>query len=484
MGRWSHTIALPEGGGPLFLSIAQALISDIRRGRLKPGDPLPGYRTLADNLQVSRNTVLAAYQELIAEGWVVSRPGGGSFVAEELPETLPSAPAAAAAEPAIGFDLEAPPEPPRSAQRQGREVLAAMSGVPDARLLPMAAMARAYRSAMARIAKEGPVPEDPKGHLRLRRALAAMLGSLRGMSVDPESLLVSRGSQMALFLIAQALLRPGDRVAVEALGQRRTWEAFERSGATLLPLEVDGEGVVPESLEARLAEGPLRALYLTPQHQYPTTVSLAAPRRARILELARRHRIAVIEHDYDAEFHYEGQPVMPLASEDRAGTVIFVGTLSKIFTPSVRLGFVHGPRPLIERLSELRNAVDHQGDPALELAMAELMEEGELQRHVHRMRRTYHERRDRFAAALGRELGGAVSFAVPPGGMAFWIGAERGIDVDAWALRALERGVAFRPAREFEFQRRALPFLRLGFTSLREGEIDEAALRLARALRA
>ncbi|HJW08101.1 MAG TPA: PLP-dependent aminotransferase family protein [Holophagaceae bacterium] len=477
-------MALPEGGGPLFLTIARALIDDIRKGRLRPGDPLPGYRTLAESLDVSRNTVLAAYQELIAEGWVVSRPGGGSFVADPLPETLPGIASRNAPTAPIGFDLEGPSEPAAHPLRRGREVLAAMSGVPDARLLPMAAMARAYRGAMARIAKEGPVPEDPKGHLRLRTALASMLSSLRGFPADPANLLVSRGSQMALFLIAQALLRPGDRIAVEALGQRRTWEAFERSGARLMPLPVDAEGLVPEALEQLLAQGPLRALYLTPQHQYPTTATLAEPRRARILALAQKHRFAIIEHDYDAEFHYEGHPVMPLAAADRAGCVIFVGTLSKIFTSSVRLGFVHGPRPLIDRLSELRNAVDHQGDPALELALADLMEEGELQRHVHRMRRTYHARRDLLAQALARELGGAISFGVPHGGMAFWIRAADGIDVDAWAVRALDRGVAFRPAREFEFQRRALPFLRLGFTSLREGEIQEAALRLARALEA
>lgn len=481
MGRWNHTIALPEGGGPIFLAIAQALIEDIRKGRLKPDDPLPGYRTLAESLQVSRNTVLAAYQELIAEGWVVSRPGGGSYISRTLPETLRGL-SSAPRDAAIGFDLDAPPEPFILPASQGREVLAAASGVPDPRLLPMAAMARAYRSAMERIVKDGPTPGDTKGHPRLRKALAGMLASLRGLTIQPENLLVSRGSQMALFLVAQALLRPGDRVAVEALGQRRTWEAFERNGAELVPLPLDGEGLDVDALEAALAAGPLRALYLTPQHQYPTTVTLSEDRRKRLLSLARRHRMAIIEHDYDAEFHFEGRPVLPLACADKAGSVIFIGTLSKIFSPSVRLGFVHGPRPLINRLSELRSAVDHQGDPALELAMAELMEEGELQRHVHRMRQTYHARRDILAESLRKHLPGALSFDLPSGGMALWIHAAEGIDVDAWAVRALDRGVALRPAKEFEFHRRSLPFLRFGFTSLREGEIHEAALRLARAL--
>lgn len=480
MGRWIHTLALPDKNGPLFLSITQALIEDIRKGLLKPGDPLPGYRTLAESLNVNRNTVLAAYQELIAEGWVLSRPGGGSFIATELPEPIGRQPSSQEA--TLGFDLDAPPKSAALPLRKGHEVLAAASGVPDPRLLPMAAISRAYRTAMERIAKEGPGPGDPKGHRRLREALAAMLGSLRGLSVQADNLLVSRGSQMAIFLTAQALLRPGDRVGVEALGQRRTWEAFERNGAKLVPLEVDGGGLVLESLEKSLAEGPLRAVYLTPQHQYPTTVTLSESRRGRLLSLARQHRIAVLEHDTDSDFHYEGRPVLPLASADRASNVIFIGTLSKIFSPSVRLGFIHGPRPFIDRLSILRDAVDHQGDPALELAMASLMEEGELQRHVHRMRQTYHARRDGLAQALHKHMGDAISFEMPAGGMAFWIQTAADINVDAWAMRALNHGVDFRPARDFDLRHRALPFLRLGFTSMRDSELNEAALRMAHSL--
>ncbi|HJW09927.1 MAG TPA: PLP-dependent aminotransferase family protein, partial [Holophagaceae bacterium] len=290
MGRWSHTITRPEGGGPLFLTIAGRLTEDIRSGRLHPGDPLPGYRSLAESLGVNRNTVLAAYKELIDEGWVRSRLGGGTYVADPLPEALRGLVKPPAERPPIGFDLDVPAEPLADPAWRRREVLAAASGVPDPRLLPMAAIARAYRGAMASLAKEDLSPEDPKGHIRLRQALAAMLSSLRGFPADPSNLLVSRGSQMALYLVAQALLRPGDRIAVEALGQRRSWEAFERGGAELMPLPVDEDGLVPEALEALLAQGPLRALYLTPQHQYPTTATLSEPRRARILALAGQHR--------------------------------------------------------------------------------------------------------------------------------------------------------------------------------------------------
>ena len=398
----------------------------------------------------------------------------------ELPEVLTHLPSSR--DSALGFDLEAPLERTSQPLRQARGFLAAATGAPDPRLLPMAAMGRAYRSAMERIAKDGPIPVDPRGHVRLREALATMLASMRGLSVPPEELLVSRGSQMALFLVAQALIRPGDRVGVEALGQRRSWEAFERSGAQLVPLTVDAEGVSPEAIEAALTLGPLRAIFVTPQHQYPTTVTLSESRRLRLLALAKTHRMAIVEHDTDAEFR-TGGPCLPLACADNAGTVIFIGTLSKVFSPSIRLGFVHGPRALIDRLAGLRSPIDHQGDLALELAMAMLMEEGELQRHVHRMRGSLSRRRDGLAGALRHHLGDAITFKVPSGGMAFWICAANGINVDDWAARALAQGVAFRPAREFNFHRETLPCLRLVFTSLRDREVQEVALRMSLSLK-
>src|SRR6185436_9732389 len=163
-------------------------------------------------------------------------------------------------------------------------------------------------------------------------------------------------------------------------------------------------------------------------HQYPTTVGLAAPRRLQLLSLAREHKIALIEDDYDNEFHYEGRPTLPLASADEAGVVVYIGTLSKILAPGLRLGFVAAPRPFIERLAALRMAIDRQGDQAVECAVAELVEDGELQRHARRMRRTYQARRDVLAENLVARFGKSISFALPAGGMALW--ARFDLDVD------------------------------------------------------
>jgi GntR family transcriptional regulator/MocR family aminotransferase len=209
---------------------------------------------------------------------------------------------------------------------------------------------------------------------------------------------------------------------------------------------------------------------------------LDAARRLKLLELARARRIAVIEDDFDFEFHYEGRPVLPLAASDRHAVVVYIGTLSKILAPALRLGFIVAPPALIERFAEVRLTIDRQGDQVVEAAVAELIEDGELQRHVRRMRRIYHGRRDALVAQLQRRLGGALSFTVPAGGMALWAQAAADIDVDAWAARALGRGVLFNSAARFAFDGRPRPALRLGFAALSEAELDEGVRRIAAAL--
>jgi GntR family transcriptional regulator/MocR family aminotransferase len=226
----------------------------------------------------------------------------------------------------------------------------------------------------------------------------------------------------------------------------------------------------------------LRAVYVTPHHQYPTTAVLAAGRRLALLELARAHRIAVIEDDYDFEFHYDGKPVLPLAGTDRDGLVVYIGTLSKILAPGLRLGFIVAPEPMIERVTELRMSVDRQGDHIVEHAVAELIEDGELQRHTRRMRRIYRQRRDALVASLRRHLGGALDFTEPPGGMALWARASAEIDVDRWAERALALGVYLHPPRRFVFDGQSPRALRLGFAALNEAELEAGVRRLASAL--
>lgn len=483
MGRgWQFAFAFDRRSSlPPFLQIARALTADIRRGRLRPGDRLPGSRELASAAGVHRNTVVAAYDELVAEGWVEARQGRGTFVARTIPEPATRATPRGDAARDAGFPVPGGPAVYRPPALP-RGVLNLTSGAPDARLVPARAIGRAIRRVLARRGASLLTYGDPEGHPALRAALAAMLASTRALPVGPDDVVVTRGSQMALTLVARALLRPGDVVAVERLGYRPAWEAFRAAGAVVVPVPVDAEGVDVDALEALHARTPLRAVYLTPHHHYPTTVTLPASRRLRVLALAQRERLALIEDDYDHEFHYEGRPVLPLASADPARVVIYIGTLSKVLAAGLRLGYVVAPRDLVEPITAVRSLLDIQGDHATEAAIAELIDDSELQRHMARVRRIYAERRHILADAFRRELGDRAELTVPSGGMALWVRFTPPVDTERWAQRSLERGVWWYTGRRYAFDQRPIPFARFSFAWLNERELPEAVRRMAAAL--
>lgn len=473
---------------PLFLQISRALAADIQRGRLRPGTRLPGSRTLANSLGVHRNTVLAAYAELSAEGWIESTPASGTFVARSLPSVKPRAfTSRADREPAslgrLGFELRTAQQPPADPDPPA-DALIMSGGIPDVRLVPIADLARAYRRALRESSRTVLSYGDARGELRLRAALAAMLAANRGLPVTADDVLITNGSQGALDLVGRALIAQGDVVAVEALGYRYASELFRRHGAKLATLPVDEQGLDVAALERLTESTPIRAVYVTPHHQYPTMVTMTASRRVALLALAQRKRFAILEDDYDHEFHYQGRPVLPLASADRAGVVVYIGTLSKILAPGIRIGYIVAPRPLLEHLATLRMYLDRHGDRAVQLAVAHLLDQGILQRHVRRARRIYHARRDVLAAELQRSLGDTLSFSLPTGGMAIWANVRRGVDCEAWVAEAFSRKVVIHPARRFALDGKPRPSVRLGFAALTESELVTAVHRLRSALRA
>jgi GntR family transcriptional regulator / MocR family aminotransferase len=471
---------------PLFLQIARTVVDDICRGRLKPGDRLPGTRTLARTLGVNRVTVLTAYDELAAEGWITVRAASGARVADDLPEPDLRHRRGAAprriAPTAAAYDLAPAPTVEYAPESMEKGLLVFGASAPDARLLPVEPLARAYRRVLRRSGAQALSYAQASGHPRLRAALASMLSTTRALACTAEQVFITRGSQMALSLVARAIVRPGDVIAVEDFGYRHAWESFRQAGATLVPVTVDRDGVDVAAFERLIASRRVRAIYVTPHHQFPSLVTLSAQRRVRLLELARLNRIAVIEDDYDHEFHYDGRPVLPLASLDRAGAVIYVGTMSKVLAPGLRIGYIVGPVDLLRAIEAHRKFLDIQGDHAVEAAVAELMEEGEVQRHVRRVRRHYQRRRDLLAELLRESAGDALSFSVPAGGIALWLQVI-GLDVDAWAARALKAGVFFQTARAFTFDRKPRPFARLGFASMNESELRVAVDRLCKAMR-
>jgi GntR family transcriptional regulator / MocR family aminotransferase len=471
-------------GTPMFVQLSEALANDIRTGRLKPGDPLPGTRALATLLRVHRNTIIAGYKELMAQGLVEARRGGGTYVSAQAPSTFEELDRSPAASREPTYPLPPPLRPlPLIFPPDPRTALILYRAAPDVRQFPTAALSRAFRNALRRHGRRLLNYGDPRGHEDLRRGLSNMLAYSRGLAVEAGNVMITRGSQQAIDLIARSLLSPGDVVVVEALGNPGTWSALKLAGAEMKPLPVDDEGLDVDALVALLEKHQVRAVYVTPHHQFPTNTVMSAARRKRLASLSLEHGFAIIEDDYDHEFHYEGRPVPPIAASADGGNVLYLGSLSKILAPGLRIGFLVAPAPLMERLVALRLASDMQGDAAVEYAIAKLFEDGELLRHLRRMRRVYERRRDALAAALVRRLGSALTFRIPNGGMALWAKAADDIDIPRWEQAGRKLDVLFKGAGMLDFAGRELQFLRLGFTYNDEEELAEAALRMARALK-
>ena len=444
----------------------------IEAGIWLPGTRLPSLRQQVAQQGVSLMTVLHAYELLESQGWIVSRERGVSRVAT----SARSPRASGERHERVAFPIEPPPEVDDESLPPGTLALAA--GRPDLSLFPIDELARAWKAALrhsrGRLLEYG----DPQGQIRLREALASYLSSERGLRTDASGIVLTRGSQQALYLTAAVLIRPGDRVAVERLGYPPAHEALRAHGATLVPIDIDKEGIDTDVLSRVAREGGLRAVYCTPHHQFPTMVSLSARRRLALLDLARRYQVAVIEDDYDNEFHFRGRPVPPLASRDSAGSVIYVGTLSKVLAPGLRLGFLVAPEPVVRAAVARRRIIDRQGDAATEAALAMLVEDGTLARHLRKMRRAYERRQEAAASAIEELLGGHVSFERPAGGLALWVRAS-GIDVACWQRRALREGVFFDRGDRYAVDQRPEPAMRIGFASLGEELLRQAVARLA-----
>lgn len=466
--------------GPLYRQVVAALVADIRRGRLPPGAALPGSRSLAAELGVHRNTVIAAYRELQADGWIDSASGRGTCVAAVLPSTRRREPRPAGPAYALAPFIDAPPTRPVATLHLGH--------LPDPREAPRVALARAYRRALARDADRVLDYADRRegalafGHPRLRAALAGMLTRERGVVASEADVLVTNGSQMAIHLAARALVTAGDVIAVEAWGHRPVFATLRATGAELVPVPVDREGVDVDALAQLCAQRRVRAVYVTPRHQHPTGAVLSAARREALLRLARTHALAVIEDDFDGEFVFEGPTVRPLAADDRDGAVVYIGSLSKDLAPGVRVGFAVAPAAMLQRMASWRGSIDRQGDHGLHAAIAELIDDGDLRRHVRRMHGLYRQRRDALVAAVREHLAAVVRFDVPTRGTALWAAVDPACDVEAWLRRAELEGVSFATGRSLGFDDRPVAFARLGFAALPPARLVEAVRRLARAL--
>ncbi len=477
-----HVTLEGQAPGPLYIQVAEAVAQAIREGRVGRGVALPGVRELADRLGVHRNTTLAALRELEAQGWLEARPRAGFFVCERLPEPTTPRPGAGPSAQGVGFDLPKALQPLTDAKGLVYDV---SDGVADARLAPTDALARAYQRALRLKGPQLLGGSDFKGVQRLREVLVQLLSRQRSLRFHPDQLLVIRSTSMAVTLVGQALVgAEGGAVGVEDPGHPVVWDTLRQAcNPTLHGIPVDAQGLVPDALEALLAQTPLRLLVLTPQCHYPTGVSLTAERRVRILELARQHRFAILELDPEYDFLHGAIPP-PLAAQDPTGQVLYVGSLSRTFGPGLRLGFLGVPAPLADGLAKARQRLDWQGEPVLEWAISELILDGDLERHVRRMRHAAEERREALEDALRHGLQDRVRFTPGQGGMGVWLEAAgahaaQPLMFDMWLRSCGLRGLKLRLGSHFTLDGRVLPATRFGYTAFTPEELQRAVAQMA-----
>ena len=463
---WSLEIQLDKKSNTaLYLQIADAIINAIKSGKLSSGNALPGSRQLAVLLHVNRNTVIEALDVLTAEGWLITMDRKGTFVADVLPES--------------GLEKKQQ-QKANTTEEEIKPHLVFDDGLPDSRLAPMTDLARAYREIFNRKSRWQIMGYSNEfGNTEFRKAIAQMLNFKRGMNISLDQICITRGSQMAMYLAAHSLFSKGDFVMIENPGYQPAWKAFENAGAALLPVSITPDGLNLEEVEEYLKKyNAIKAIYVTPHHQFPTTVTMSLKKRLKLIELSNKYGFTIIEDDYDHEFHFGQRPILPISSYETAQNFIYIGTLSKIVAPALRIGYLVSTPERIEKVGEHRKIIDVQGDNIMEEAVLHLINEGIIKRHLKKTNLIYKAKRDYFESLCKQHLKDKITFTKPEGGLAFWIVPNATIDLPFVCQQLLAKGIKIMNPENFSCTNSASGF-RLGYASLTEQQMEQGIIALS-----
>ena len=465
---------------PMYRQVLDLMQQAILTGQLAPGTKLPSSRTLAADLEIARNTVLHVYDQLTAEGYVISSTGSGTYVADTRPQEAAPAGQAGARKPCAisrrGARLIA------QAGVSPKQWGAFMPGVPDVSEFP----ARTWSRLQARLWKRANpdlLTYAPGGGYRpLRRALSDYLRVARSVKCSPDQIVITTGIHQSIDLAVRLLTDFGDRAWVEEPCYWGARSVLQSSGLVLVPIPVDSEGLNP--LEPDMQEPPRLAL-VTPSHQYPLGMVMSLARRRTLLEFARQHDVWIIEDDYDSEFRYGSRPLASLQGLDEAGQVIYVGSLGKMLYPGLRMGYMVVPEPLVDTFRTGIAELYREGQLMQQAVLTEFIMDGYLTSHVRRMRTLYGERRQLLIDAITAHFGDTLEVMGDEAGLHLVLGLPAGTDDRAVAAAALEAGVVTRPlANYYVDQASARPGLMLGYACVPNEQIEPAFRTLARVIEA
>ena len=481
----TYELALPhpKGDVPAYQWLYEAVRSEILGGRLRAGTRLPATRELARQYGLARGTIVNAFDQLTAEGYVEGSVGSGTYVSKVLPDKwLQIAPRRPERPAMQGRRRPAVSEYARRAELfrcyENRPIRAFRANLPALELFPTTLWTKITTRCLRRISRRNLMGCEPLGYEPLRHAIAEYLGRSRGVRCRPEQVAVVSGVQEAIDLTARLLLNPGDRVCVENPGYPGAVLAFQAFGAKISAAAVDHDGMT-------IHEAPLRGvrlIYVTPAHQFPMGTTMSLARRLQLLECAGKSGAVILEDDYDSEYRYSGRPIPALQGLDDRGLVLYAGSFSKVLFPALRLGYMVIPLELLRRFeAALSLTVRHA--PLLEqLVLTDFITEGHFGRHLRRMREVYAERLSILMDEGRRRLAGLLEISSVEAGLqtAGWLMA--GMDAESAAASAAKRNVDVTPIQRYGRSGGVPQGLQLGFAALDPKEIRRGARELATAL--
>jgi len=489
MPRRPSTFELPlpprDRRSPAYRWLYAALRDRILDGHLRPGTRLPSTRDLAAQYELSRGTVVQAFEELKSEGYLDCTIGSGTRVSRILPEELLHA----------GGERDPRSSPlPESKRRLAayarrttafenydqRPSRAFRANLPALDLFPTDLWAKIAARRLRSATVSDLLVCDPMGFKPLRRAVADYLTASRGVNCDADQIVIVSGVQEALDLAARILAGPGDRVCIEDPGYPGAASAFEAVGAQLVPIGVDSEGM---KLDWRRLKG-ARLVYVTPGHQFPLGVTMSLTRRLQLLGWARRTGAAIFEDDYDSEYRYAGRPVPALQQLDSGSAVLFAGSFSKVLFPSLRMGYAVLPSDLVDRFSAAISISTRHAPMLEQMILCDFIAGGHFARHLRRMRQVYSERRSALIEGAKAYWGGLLEISGVEAGLqtAAWLCAE--MDAEAATVAAAKRKVEIVPVNRYSRNQRLPSAVQLGFAAFDPREIRRSVRELAIALEA
>jgi GntR family transcriptional regulator/MocR family aminotransferase len=466
----------------VFIQISHQIIDAIQRGYLTKGTSLPGSRTLSQLLNIHRNTVVAVYDELASQGWVEIIPNKGTFIL--VPE-LKTATIKAISYPVnqdkeyaktTGFDFK-PSFHLASITESVQTKYALNDGQPDLRLHPVHQFSRWYSASMKRKTLPSKWNESTESTYSVyKNQLCNYLNATRGFHIKPKNLISTRSTEMSLYIVSQLLLQPNDVVLVGNLSNYAANMIFQQVGAKIQTIPIDENGLDVEYIRTHFEKNTIRCVYVCAHRHYPTTKTLSAERRLDLLKLANEYKFAIIEDDYDYDFQFEGSAMLPMASSDVNGNVIYLGKLGQSLFPSFQTGFVVAPLNLIVEAKNYLKMLDRQGDVIQEQMLSELIYEGEIHRLIKKNTINYRQRRDFLCQMLQLYFNENVHWEKPSGGLAIWLQFEPKISLVKLAEEA-EKNDLLLP-KNILYQNKNTCAIRFGFGHLNEKELEIVVIKL------